>query len=117
MATSKDRLVAIETDVRFDEPDFIAAKCEALAKAVGIYARIYSHNPVYGTKESKPEEFVWAEDIRIEPPEVRAEPYQDFVQDYLGYFGPIRSVSLVPNLSIYQSDKAFCLERFPRPHE
>ncbi|MEL7300163.1 MAG: hypothetical protein AAFM92_07240 [Pseudomonadota bacterium] len=108
---------AIDRDLRANEPGFAETRCLALKDAVTVYAQIFSANPVYGRDESKRAAFDWAQDLELSRVGANKDEKARLITAYLDYFGPVTASSLVPNLDIYQRDKAYCLERFSRSDE
>ncbi|MEL7013878.1 MAG: hypothetical protein AAFO72_11430 [Pseudomonadota bacterium] len=85
--------------------------------AIFIYRQIMRSNPVYGRDASRGAEFDWIEDLQFSKPlqaavAAREDRALQYIDEYMEAFGSVTVPSMVPNLLLYQSDKATCLRHF-----
>lgn len=96
-------------------PELMLIRCHNLANAVVIYANILAHNPVHGTDPDRKAPFRWAENMmsQLGRQGAGAKPEDMvYVGKYMNAFGAVTFPSNVPNMPLYQTDKAICLAEF-----
>lgn len=104
-----------ETDAA--DEGLITDRCESFRTAILVYRQILRSNPIYGRDTSRGAMFAWIADPGFSEPlkmavVFRADHAVSYVQEYLDAFGGVTLPTVVPNMSLYQSDKATCVHHF-----